>query len=185
MAAVPLEVSPSFYKKFSKNRRFISGNTYEKYIVSIEYCISRLGTDKMWFLRNCRYRIILLGNIKELLQNMEAFCFNYEHVGCPYKTSMYLFSGKIVVKNGQFFENVQRAFHFNHQNRGVDRMPSITKKTILKKKYNKHLLSSFEKTESTQTSRSLFADRIKQAKKTKIDLELIKILDCFPDCHGN
>ena len=34
MAAVMLQVSPSFYTNYSKNRLFISANTYEKYI----YC---------------------------------------------------------------------------------------------------------------------------------------------------
>ena len=64
-------------------------------------------------------------------------------------------------------------------------MPSIAKKRFLRKKYKKRLLSSFEKTKSTQTSGSVFADRIEQVKKTKFDLELIKIVDCFPDGHGN
>ena len=36
-----------------------------------------------------------------------------------------------------------------------------------------------------QTSGSIFADRIKRVKKTKFELELIKIVDCFLDGHGN
>ena len=52
-------------------------------------------------------------------------------------------------------------------------------------KGQKHLLSSFQKTKSTQTSGSVFADRIEQIKKTKFELELIKIKDCFLDGHGN
>ena len=35
-----------------------------------------------------------------------------------------------------------------------------------------------------QTSRSVFADRIEQVKKTKFELELIKIVDCSPDGHS-
>ena len=64
-------------------------------------------------------------------------------------------------------------------------MPSIAKKSFLKKKYKKHLLSSFQKTKLTQTSGSVFADRIEQVKKTKSELELIKIVDCFLNGHGN
>ena len=75
MAAVMLQVILSFYTNYSKNSFFISANTYEKYIVCKEYCIAR-HDDKMCFLPNCRYHIILLGNIKELLQNLYAFCFN-------------------------------------------------------------------------------------------------------------
>ena len=64
-------------------------------------------------------------------------------------------------------------------------MPSIAKKRLLRKKYKKNLFSSFQKSKSTQTSESVFADRIKQVKKTKFELELIKIVDCFLDGHGN
>ena len=108
-----------------------------------------------------------------------------KYVDCVYTLFKYRFSAKIVVKSGQLFHNLQRAVHFNQQNRGVDRMPSIMKKRLLRKKYKKHLLSSFQKTKSTQTSGSVFADRIEQVKKTKFELELIKILDCFLDGHGN
>ena len=139
----------------------------------------------MYFLPNCRYHIILIGNLKELLQRLDAFCFNYQHVDCLYTLFKYRFSGKIVLKSGQLFDNLQRAVPFNQQNRGVDRMPSIAKKRLLKKKYKKHLLSSFQKTKSTQTSGSIFAERIEQVKKTNFEIELIKIVDCLLDGHGN
>ena len=63
-------------------------------------------------------------------------------------------------------------------------MLSIAKKRLLKKNYKRHLLSFIQKTKSTQTSGSVFADRIKQVKKTKFELELITIVDCFLDGHG-
>ena len=64
-------------------------------------------------------------------------------------------------------------------------MPSIAKKRLLRKKYKKHLFRSFQKTKTTQTSRSVFADRIEQVEKTKFDMELIKFIDCFLDGQGN
>ena len=102
-----------------------------------------------------------------------------------YTLFKYRFSGKIVAKSGQVFDNVQRAVDFNQRNKGVDRMPSIAKKRLLRKKYKKHLFSSFQKTKTTQTSGSVFADRIEQVKKTKFELDLIKIVVCFSDGHGN
>ena len=63
--------------------------------------------------------------------------------------------------------------------------PALQKKTLVKKKYKKFLLSSFQKTESTQTNGSVFADKIEQVKKTKFESELIKTVDCFLDGHGN
>ena len=64
-------------------------------------------------------------------------------------------------------------------------MPSIAKKRLLWKKYKKHLFSSFQKTKATQTSGSVFAERIEKVKKTKFEFELKKIVECFPDSHGN
>ena len=149
-----------------------------------EYCIAR-HDDKMCFLANWKYHIILIGNIKELLQKLDAFCFKYQLVDCLYTLFKSRFSGKSVPKTGQLFDNLHRAVQFNHQNRGVERMPSIAKKRLLRKKYKKHLLSSFQRTKSTQTSGSVFADRIERVKKTKFELELIKIVDCFLDGHGS
>ena len=183
MAAVKLQVIPSFFTNYSKNSLFISSKTYEKYIVSKYYWIAG-HDDKMCFLPNCRYHIIPIGNITELLQKLDAFCFNYQHVDCFYTLFKYRFSGKNGLKSGQLFDNLQRAVHFNQQNRGVDRMPSIAKKRRLRKKIKRHLLSSLQKTKSTQTRGSVFADRIEQVKRTKFEIKLTKNADCFLDGHG-
>ena len=116
---------------------------------------------------------------------MDAFCFNYQHVDCLYTLFKYRFSGKNALKRGQLLDNLQKAVDFNQENRGVDRMPSIAKKRLLRKKYKKKLLSSFQKTKLTQTRGSVFAHRIEQIRKSNFELELIKIVDCFLDGHGN
>ena len=182
MAVVMLQVTPTFYTDYSKSSLFISANTYEKFIVSKEYFIA-FHDDKMCFLPNCRYHIDLIGNIKELLQKLDAFCFNYQHVDCLY-TLLNRLIAKIAIKSGEVFENLQRTVHFNQQNGGVERMPSIAKKKLLRKKYKKHLLSSIQKTKSTQISGSVFADRIEKLKKTNFELKMIKSVDCFLDGHG-
>ena len=64
-------------------------------------------------------------------------------------------------------------------------MPSLAKKRLLRKKFKEDLFSSFEKTKTTQTSGSVFAEGIEKFEKTKFELELIKIVDCFLDGHGN
>ena len=178
-----LQMIPRFFTNCSKNNFFNSANTYEKFILGKKYCIAS-HDDKMCFLPNCRYHIILIGNNKYLLQKLDAFCFNYQHLDCLYTLFKYRFMGKFVVKCGELFDNLQRAVHFNQQNRGVDRKPSNAKKRLMKKKYKKPLLSSFQQTKLTQTSGSVFADRTEQVKKNKFELELIKIVDCFLDGHG-
>ena len=143
-----------------------------------------LATTTRCFLPNCRCHIIPIGNIKWLLQKLNALCFNYQHVDCLYTLFVYRFTGKIVVKGEQLFDNVQRAVHFKHQNKGVDRMLSIAKKT-LEKKVRKTLVELLPKPKLTGTSRSVFADGIEQVKKTKFELELITIVDYFLDGHVN
>ena len=139
MTAVMLQVNPSFYTN-----------------------------DKICFLPNCRYHIILIGNIKELLQKLDAFCFNYRHVDCLYTLFKYRFSGKIVLKSGQLFDNLQRAVHFNQQNRGVGRMPSIANKGLLRKKFKKHLLSSFQKTKSRKLVHQCLQTESNKLKRLKL-----------------
>ena len=66
----------------------------------------------------------------------------------------------------------------------MDRMPSTAKKRLSRQKYKKQLLSSSQKTKSTQTGGSANADRIEQGRQTKFELDLIKILGCFLVGHG-
>ena len=82
------------------------------------------------------------------------------------------------------FQNVQRAVDFNHRNKGIDRMPSIAKNGFSRKMIKNHLFSFFQKTKTTQTSDSVFDERIEDVKKTKFELKLIKSVDCFLDGHG-
>ena len=184
MAAIMLQSIPSFYAKISEESLFISATTYEKYIVCKDYCIAH-HNDKTCFLPTCNYHIVLLGNVQELLKKLYTVCFTYQHVDCLYTLFKYRFSGKIIAKSGQVFDNVQRAVDFNHRNKGVDRITSIAKKRLWRKKYKKHLFSSFQKTKTTQTSVSVFAERIENVEKTKFEFELIKIVDCLLDGHGN
>ena len=140
---------------------------------------------KTCFLPSCKYHILLLGNVQELLKKLDIICFTYQQVVCLYILFKYRFSGQVIAKSEQVFDNLQRAIDFNHRNKGVDRMPSIAKKRLLRKKYKKHLFSFFQKTKTTQTSGSVFAERIEKVKKTKFELDSIKIVDCFLDGHGN
>ena len=183
VAAIMLQSIPSFYAKISEKKLFITANTHEKFIVCKDYCIAH-HDDKTCFLPSCKYHILVHGNVEELLKKLDTVCFTYQHVDCLYTLFKYRFSGKVTAKSGQVFDNVERAVDFNHRNKGVDRMPSIAKKRLLRKKYKKHLFSSFQKTKTTQTSGSVFAKRIEKVKKTKFVFELIKIVDCFLDGHG-
>ena len=185
MTAIMLQSIPSFYAKFSEKSLFLSATTYENHIVWKDYCIAH-HNEKTCFLPACNYHIVLLGNVQELLKKLDSFCFTYQHVDCLYTLFKYRFSGKVIAKSGQVFDNLQRAVDFNHRNKGVDRVPSTAKnETLEEKKTKKHLFSSFQKTKATQISDSVFAERIEKVKNTKFEFELIKIVDCFLEGHGN
>ena len=122
-----LQPIPSFYVKSSEKNLLISANTYVKYIVCKDYCIAH-HEDKTFSLRACKYHIILLGEIEELLHTLDTFCFTYQHVDCLYTLFKHRFNGKIISKSRNVFDNVERAISFNHKNRGVDKKPRIAKR---------------------------------------------------------
>ena len=64
-------------------------------------------------------------------------------------------------------------------------MFSTAKMGLMRKKYKKHLLRSFQRTKSLQTSGSVSADRIEQVKKTNFNLKLIKTVGCSLDGQCN
>ena len=120
-----------------------------------------------------------------MLPKLDTPCFTYQHVECLYTLLKYRFNGKIIAKSGNVFENVKTAFSFNQRNRGVEKLPSIAKKKLLRKKFEQHFMSALQKNKSPLTSGSVFAERIEKAKKTKFEMEVIKFVDCFLDDHAN
>ena len=64
-------------------------------------------------------------------------------------------------------------------------MPSIAKKRLLRKKFKKHILKPVQRSISVQTTGSVFVERVESVRrKTKFELELVKIIDCFLDGYG-
>ena len=119
----------------------------------------------------CQYHIKLRGKIAELLQKLDTVCFTYQHIDCLYTRFKYRFSRKVIAKSGIVFDNVKREISFNHKNRGMDKMLSIAKKRPLRKKFEQHFMSALQKTKSTQTSGSVFAEKSK--KPTRLNLNWI------------
>ena len=74
MAANMLQTIPSSYAKISENSLFLPATTYEKYIVCKDYCIAH-HNENTCFLPACKYRIVLLGNVQELLKKLDTFWF--------------------------------------------------------------------------------------------------------------
>ena len=173
MAAITLQTIPSFFYKTLRKKSHFFAITYEKYIVCKDYCIAHHDA-KTCFLPACKYHIILIGNVEELLKKLDTFCFTYQHVDCLYTLFKYRFSGKVIAKSGKVFDKVQRAVDFIQRNKGVDRMPSVAKKKLLTRNYKKHVFNCFQTTKTKQASGSVFAERIEKVKNTRFEFELIK-----------
>ena len=112
MAAIMLEINPSFYAKNPEKGICISAKTYAKYIFCEAYCVAHHG-DKTCSLPAGNYRIILLGENEEMLPKLDTFCFTYQHVDCLYTLFKYRVSGKNIAKSGNVFDNVRRVISFN------------------------------------------------------------------------
>ena len=179
-----LQTIPSFYAKISEKSLFISATTtYEKYIVCKDYCIA-LHNEKTCFLPSCKYHIVLLGNVQELLKKLDTFCFTYQHVDCLYTLFKYRFSGKIIAKSGPVLITCNEQLTLITETREWTECQALQKRDSWGKS-TKNICSVLSKDKATQTSGSVFAERIEKVKKTKFELDLIKIVDCFLDGHGN
>ena len=134
MAAVMMQVVPSFYSVYSTKSVHICANTYEKYLVSKDYCVAQ-HENSVCTVRNCKYHNLLIAekDKNDLMQKLDTFCFTHQLVDCLYTLFKYRFDGKIVSKNGQVFDNFERAAQFNQRHKTVERMPSISKKRLLRK----------------------------------------------------
>ena len=131
MAAIIIQTIPVFTHKFQKKvSSFLQLHMKTKLFVKTT--ASPITTKRRVF-SACKNHIVLLGNVQELLKRLDKFCLTYQHVDCLYTLFKYRFSGKIIAKRGQLFDNVQQAVDFDHKNKGVDRMPSIANKTLEEK----------------------------------------------------
>ena len=178
MAATMLQSITNVYAKFSEKSLFISATTYEKYIVCKDYRIAH-HNDKTCFLPACKYHIVLLENVQELLKKLDTFCFTYQHVDCLYTIFKYRFSGKNIAKSGQVFDNVQRAVDFNHRNKGVDRMPSIAKKDSWGKSTKNIFLAPFKRKQQRRPVVQCLQKELKKLKRLHLNSNYLQLKIVF------
>ena len=186
MAAVMCQVLPDFYKKFCEKSLFIcvSVKDYKPYLLTSEYSVASHNCT-FCPLKNCSYHIILISSsINELLQKLEDLSFQYQTVDCLYTLYKHQFFGHTNEEAGLVFTQLKRAVQHNSENKFVEKLPSVSKKRLSRKKFKRHLLRAEQRNASTQTLRSSFFDRIQSLKNSKYESELIKIVDCLLDGHG-
>ena len=174
IAAIMLQTIPSFYAKISEKSLFISAPTFEKYNVCKDYYIAH-HNKKTCFLPACKYHTLQLGNVGELLKKLDSFCFTYQHVDCLYTLFKYLFSGKVTAKSEQVFDNVQRAVDFNQRNKGLDRMPSIAKKSSWGKSIKSICSAPFKRQKQRRPAVPCLQKELKKSKRLNLSWILSKL----------
>ena len=136
----------------------------------------------MCYLRNCRYHTKLIEDIKNCYKkcmpsvstsNTCTVCLQFSSTDWVAKLLSRVDTSLIMCR-GQFVLTT-RAEEWTDcpASRKRDSWRKSTKNT------------SLQKTKLTQIANSVLTDRIEQNQKTKFDLKLMKIVDCFVDGHGN
>ena len=168
----------------SRHYSFVSVKEYKPYLLTKKYSVAT-HNDNFCPLKTCHYHIILISSsVKEILEKMENLSYVYQTVDCLYTLYKHQFFGSIIEESGEVFTQLTRAVEHNLENKYVEKLPSISKKRLSRKKFKRHLLRAEQRNASTQTPGSSFLDRVHSLRNSKYESELIKIVDCLLDGHG-
>lgn len=182
MAGVMSQLLPAFFVSYNEKALFLStmSSSFENFLLTTEYCVAE-HNNNFCPLAHCKYHILLLStsNIDHLLEQLENFKFSYQSVDCFYTLFKHQFNKNVIVKNGNVFDIVQRAVNHNSGKRSLEKTPSIAKKRLSRKKFRNHLSSMQLKCQEIEPDSLVFLDRVEKVRRTKYDIELLKILDCF------
>ena len=152
--------------------------------IFLQVNMSLLHTKVSVPLKTCRYHIVLISfSTKDLLQKLEDLSYLYQTVDCLYTLYKHQFFGNILEESGLVFTQLDRAVQHNYENKYVEKLPSVSKKRLSRKKFKRHLLRA-NRNLSAQTMGSSFLYRIQSVKNSKYEGELIKIVDSLLDGHG-
>ena len=158
MAAVMCQNLPDFYEKICEKALFIcvSVKDYKTYLFTNEYSVA---SHNYTFcpLKKCSYHIILISSsIIELLKKMDDLSFQYQTEDCLYTLYKNQFFGYTMDEAGLVFTQLMRAVQHNLENKFVEKLPSVSKKRLSRKKFKRHLLRAAQRNASTQTLSSSF-----------------------------
>ena len=168
MAAVMCQLLPHFYKKFCEKALFIfvSVKDYRPYLFTSEYVVALHYS--FCPLKTFRYHIFLISfSAKDLLQKLEDLSYLYQTVDCLYTLYKHQFFGNILEELGLVFTQLDRAVQHNYENKNVEKLPSVSKKRLIRKKFKRHLLRADQRNVRTQTMGSSFLDRIQSLENSK------------------
>ena len=115
------------------------------------YCVSK--TSSFYPVENCNFYLVLIGSsLDHFLQGLDEYHFNYQSIDCTYTSYKYRFYSNVISSRSEVFSQLNRAVEHNLNVRKPEKLPSVAKKRVLrKKKIKRHYLSSAQKLASIQT----------------------------------
>ena len=134
--------SSPFYSDYCTKSLFISVSSdfYEKYIVTQDYCVST--HNSLCSLENCKFYFVLIGiSLSQFFQRLDkyVYIYIYQEIECLYTLFKHRFYSSIVTSSGEVFNQLRRAVQHNLRWRGAEKMPSIAKKRLIRKKIQETL----------------------------------------------
>ena len=120
-----------FYRDYNDKKLFLSVSVKEckPYLLSKKYSVAT-HNDNFY-----RYHIILLSSsVKEILVKIENLSYVYQTVDCLYTLYKHQFFGSIIEESGLLFAQLTGAVEHNLENKYVEKVPSIAKKRLSRKK---------------------------------------------------
>ena len=180
MAAAMCQALPSFYSDYCQKLLFISvfSDFSEKCIVTNYFCVS--FHNYYCSLENCKFHILLIGSsFDQILQRLGNFHFTYQIIDCLHTLYKNRFYSNVISSADEVFNQLNRAVHHNLKWKGAEKMPSVAKKRLLRKKFKRHYLCCNQKLASTQTIDSAFLERVRKVQNSKYKHDLLKIIDCL------
>ena len=154
---------PSFYSDYNNKSFFITvfNDFYEKYFVTQNYYVST--HDFFCCLGSCKFHLILIGtSLSQILQRLGNYQYICQEIDCLYTFYKHRLFSSIVTSSGEVFNQLSCGVQLNLRLKGAEKTPSVSRKRLVRKKFEKRYLSSNQKLASTQTLGSAFLDRIRK-----------------------
>ena len=151
MAAAMCQALPSIYSDYNSKSLFISvfNEIYEQYIVTQDHCVST--HDPFCSLGNCKFHIILIGtSLRQILQRLDKYQFIYQEIDCLYTLYKHRFFSSIVTSSGEVFNQLSCGVKLKLQWKRAEKAPSVSRKRLVRKKFQKYYLTSNQRLASTQ-----------------------------------
>ena len=119
-------------------------------------------------LENCKFHIFSIGSsFDEDLLQLSSFHFTYQTIDCLYNLYKYRFYSKVISSTGEVVYQFDRDILHNLKLKRAEKMPSVAKKRLLRKKFKYHYLYSNQKLAFKQTIDLAFLERVREVQNSK------------------